>query len=400
MVTIANKTISYGASGNEVKKLQEKLNSKGYSLDVDGQFGAKTQAAVRDYQKKNNLSVDGIVGNATWGSLNSTSNSKSPQSTSAQSKGWSYTVSKPTYKKSESVLNAEKQLDDWEKGKPDDYGSRYSDEIDEILKTILNRGEFDYNLSSDPMYEQYRELYMQNGKKAMMDTIGQASALTGGYGNSYAVTAGNQAYQDYLTQLDDIALDLREMAHREYKDEHNALIDDITVLRSLDGDDYEKYLQALAQYYNDGDYLLKKLSAMSDSEYEAFVTQLESWESDRAQAFKQYQDALDRDEFEKEMAFKKAEAARDQANADRSYALAASKAASSSGSKKSNTEEKSESSKKTGVIFYPATYKEFYLKTGVSTILTEGEFAASKDYRNAYKSYDNYLKEMYKIHMR
>ena len=100
-------------------------------------------------------------------------------------------------------------------------------------------------------------------------------------------------------------------------------------------------------------------------------------------------------EFEKEMAFKKAEAARDQANADRNYALAASKAAASS-SKKSEEEE--EKSKKTGIVFYPTTYKEFYLKTGVSTILTEVEFASSSTYRKAYKSYENYLKEMFKIH--
>jgi hypothetical protein len=401
VITIAKKTISYGASGSEVKKLQEKLNSKGYSLEVDGKFGAKTQAAVRDYQKKNNLSVDGIVGNATWGSLESSSSPKKTVTSTSQSKEWSYGVAKPTYKKSEAVLEAEKKLGDWEKNKPQEYSSRYSEEIDGILKEILNRGDFEYSLSSDPLYEQYKELYMQNGKKAMMDTIGQASALTGGYGNSYAVTAGNQAYQDYLTQLDDVALDLREMAYKQYNDEHNALIDDVNLLRSLDGDDYEKYLQLLSEYYNDGDYLLKKLSAMSDSEYETFLTQLEAWESDRDYAFKQHQDALDRDEFEKEMAFKKAEAERDQANADRSYALAVSKASSSGGGKSQSDDEEKSGSKKTGVLFYPSTYKEFYLKTGVSTILTESEFASSEAYKREYKgSYKEYLKAMYKKHMK
>jgi peptidoglycan hydrolase-like protein with peptidoglycan-binding domain len=106
VITIANKTISYGASGSDVKKLQEKLNSKGYSLEVDGKFGAKTQAAVRDYQKKNNLSVDGIVGNATWGSLEGSAGSKKGTSAATQSKDWSYGVSKPTYKKSGAVLEA------------------------------------------------------------------------------------------------------------------------------------------------------------------------------------------------------------------------------------------------------------------------------------------------------
>ncbi len=398
MITIANRTISYGSSGSDVKKLQEKLNSKGYSLEVDGQFGSKTQAAVRDYQKKNNLSVDGIVGNATWGSLNSTPTAQNKSTGTAQGKKWSYTAPKPTYQKSDAVLGAEKKLEEWETNKPADYNSKYSQEIEDILKTILDRGEFEYSLSSDPMYEQYREKYMQNGKKAMMDTMGQAAALTGGYSNSYAVSAGNQAYQDSLLQLDDIAMDLRRQAYEEYKGEHSSLIEDVNLLRGLDGDDYEKYLGRLSQYYDDGEYLLKKLSTMSDSEYEAFIAQLDSWESDREHAFKLYQDELDRAEFEKEMAFKREEAARDQANADRSYALAASKAASSGKNSGNESEKKNE---KKDIVFYPASYKEFYLKTGVSSILTEVEFASSSKYRAAYKNdYQNYLKEMYKKYKR
>ena len=62
-------TIRYGSSGDEVKKLQESLNSQGYKLDVDGKFGSATQSAVRDYQSKNGLTVDGIVGDNTWGKL-------------------------------------------------------------------------------------------------------------------------------------------------------------------------------------------------------------------------------------------------------------------------------------------------------------------------------------------
>ncbi|MBR4305559.1 MAG: peptidoglycan-binding protein, partial [Ruminiclostridium sp.] len=58
MIKIAYSTISYGSSGSDVKKLQQALNDKGYTLQVDGQFGANTQAAVKDYQKKNGLQVD------------------------------------------------------------------------------------------------------------------------------------------------------------------------------------------------------------------------------------------------------------------------------------------------------------------------------------------------------
>jgi len=68
MVTV--KTLKYGASGSPVKKLQILLTGLGYSCgNVDGIFGSKTSRAVSDFQKDYGLSVDGIVGSATWGAL-------------------------------------------------------------------------------------------------------------------------------------------------------------------------------------------------------------------------------------------------------------------------------------------------------------------------------------------
>ena len=62
--------VAYGSQGSAVKQLQSELNKRGYQLDEDGVFGKKTKAAVRDYQKKNRLTmVDGIAGDETWGSL-------------------------------------------------------------------------------------------------------------------------------------------------------------------------------------------------------------------------------------------------------------------------------------------------------------------------------------------
>lgn len=396
---MAYKTIKYGSSGEEVKKLQTELNKHGYKLDVDGQFGSKTQSAVKDYQKKNNLSVDGIVGENTWGSLTagnktaSSSQTKQSKSNSSNTTKSTKTQTKrPTYKKSDDVKKAEKKLNNWEKNAPGDYESKYSAEIDGILNDILNREKFTYNLNADPLYEQYRELYTQNGKKAMMDTVGEASALTGGYSNSYAVTAGSQAYHEYLDNLNEVALDLRDRAYEQYGDEGDKLLEDITILRSLDGDDYDKYLNELERYYKDGEYLLDRLTAMSDAEYEQFLQTVEAWESDRDYAFKEKTDALDREEFEKEMAFKKAEAERDQANADRDYQLALQKlyaSSSSSDSKKKKTSQ---------TIRYPETYKEFCSATGYPGIMTENEYKAHTVTREKYSTYKKYLKAMYKIY--
>ncbi len=307
------------------------------------------------------------------------------------------TAPRPEYEKSKAVINAEKKLAQWETNTPDNYNSKYSEEIDSLLSDILNREKFSYSINADPLYEQYREQYVKNGKKAMMDTVGQASALTGGYSNSYALTAGNQAYDEYLSGLNDVVLDLRDRAYEQYQDEGDKLLDDITLLRSLDGDDYEKYLDELERYYKDGDYLLKRLTSMSDAEYEQFLASVDAWESDRDYQFDLYTDSLDRQEFEKELAFKKAEAQREQANKDREYALSLQKArssGSSSGSSSKSSSKKSSSSD--DAITYPTTYKEFVSRTGYPGIMTESEYYSHTAVSKKYGTYDKYLKAMYK----
>lgn len=59
-----------GSKGDEVKRIQEKLKSEGfYRGPIDGDFGGGTEAAVKAFQKKNGLTVDGIVGPITWNEL-------------------------------------------------------------------------------------------------------------------------------------------------------------------------------------------------------------------------------------------------------------------------------------------------------------------------------------------
>ncbi len=399
MIRIAYQTISYGSSGEDVRKLQKSLNEKGYSLTVDGVFGNKTRDAVRDYQKKNGLSVDGIVGNRTWGSLNKNvplvSTTKNTQTTTTVGG----TSNRPEYEKSQAVKDAENKLTQWENTKPDEYKSKYDSQIESIVDKILSREDFSYDMQSDPLYQQYRRLYMENGQKAMRDTIGQASALTGGYANSYAVTAGNQAYADYLDELNGIALEMRDRAYELYSDEGDRLIEDVTLLRGLDGDDYEKYLNTLEQYYSDGDYLLKKLSEMSDAEFDAFLAQVDAWENDRDFDFKKHQDELDRQEFQQELAFKKAEAERKQANEDREYRLAQEKLAvqrASASSKSSSSSGSSKKGKSTNqYTIYPTTYQQFVAMTGNGRIFTEDMFMKSTTARSKYSSYEEYLKVMY-----
>ena len=64
-------TLMNGSKGNLVKALQNNLNTVGnYKLEVDGCFGPLCEKAVKDFQKKNGLNSDGIVGPATTVTLN------------------------------------------------------------------------------------------------------------------------------------------------------------------------------------------------------------------------------------------------------------------------------------------------------------------------------------------
>ena len=78
--SIANDTASsgytvlkYGATGDSVKQLQQTLSNAGYYTGViDGSYGPKTLSAVKAYQTSAGLSVDGVAGPATQGSLYTT----------------------------------------------------------------------------------------------------------------------------------------------------------------------------------------------------------------------------------------------------------------------------------------------------------------------------------------
>lgn len=65
------KLLRMGSKGNDVKWVQWELGRHGYKLTVDGIWGKKTEAAVRDFQSVKKLVCDGIVGPATIAALKS-----------------------------------------------------------------------------------------------------------------------------------------------------------------------------------------------------------------------------------------------------------------------------------------------------------------------------------------
>ena len=277
--------ISYGSSGDDVKTLQQLLNSSGYNLAVDGNFGQKTQQAVQDYQKKNNLTVDGIVGDKTWGALtNSTNSTKSTTTSGSTSKSGTDTgFSYGDYQESDAVQQAYALLQQQMANKPGEYTSAWADQIKATLDQIMNREKFSYDVNSDAIYQQYKDQYTQMGKMAMMDTMGQAAAMTGGYGNSYAQSVGQQAYQGYLQQLGEVVPELYGMALDQYTQEGQNLMNQYSLLADQEQQDYGRYQDSVEEYHA----LLQAAQDQYNAERDYDYTK---WADGRDFAYGQYSD--------------------------------------------------------------------------------------------------------------
>ena len=128
------------------------------------------------------------------------------------------------------------------------YDSRYDEQIRSLYDQLTSRGPFRYDSATDPLYQQYRQSYVQLGQNAMRDTMGQAAALTGGYGSSYAQSVGQQQYDAYLRRLADVLPETYGMALQSWQAEGQDLQRRYSAAAALEQSDYERYLDELAQY--------------------------------------------------------------------------------------------------------------------------------------------------------
>lgn len=127
-------------------------------------------------------------------------------------------------------------------------GGTYGQAVKDAYDAYNKREKFSYDLNGDALYQQYKDKYITQGRLAMADTIGQASAMTGGYGSSYAVTAGNQAYQSSLQNLNDIVPQLYQMAYDRYTQEGNDLKDKYSMLNNMYQTEYGEHRDKVGDY--------------------------------------------------------------------------------------------------------------------------------------------------------
>lgn len=122
--------------------------------------------------------------------------------------------------------------------------------LSDLYSQIMNRQKFSYDVGSDPLYQQYKDRYLQQGQTAMRDTMGQAAALTGGYGSSYAQGVGQQAYDRYVQGLTDKIPELYSAAYSRYQDEGNNLMQQYALAKDKEDSEYSRAQNEYQRLYS------------------------------------------------------------------------------------------------------------------------------------------------------
>lgn len=158
------------------------------------------------------------------------------------------------FKDSKNTLKAWKQYNNLQA--PGDFTNPHQQGWDGVIDKINNGQPFTYDVNGDALYQQYKDQYANLGKMASADVIGQAAAMTGGYGNSYAQTVGQQAYQGYLQQLTDKIPELYQLALSKYNSERDDLYRQHGMYTDLFNRDYGMHRDAVTDYKDDRSHLL------------------------------------------------------------------------------------------------------------------------------------------------
>lgn len=118
----------------------------------------------------------------------------------------------------------------------DRYENKYLSDVWDAIDDLRSREDFSYDPDDDPVYQAYARKYLTEGDRATKNAVAKYSAMTGGYVNSAAATAGSLANSYYAQQLSDMIPSLAAQAYERYMDTYQTelnAIDKMTDVYSL-----------------------------------------------------------------------------------------------------------------------------------------------------------------------
>lgn len=218
-----------------------------------------------------------------------------------------------SYMESDAVKALREQMETQLGLKPGDYVSQWQPQIDNLVNDILNRKDFSYDVNADALYQQYKDRYIDLGQQAMMDTMGQAAALTGGYGNSAAQIAGQQVYQGYLKGLTDKIPELYQLALDRYNQQGQDMYQRYGLLNTQEQNSYNQWQDNFNRWLAERDYTTGRYDTERGFDYGSYRDKVSDaqWKENLAAQERQWQAQLQlqREQFEWQKAMAEAEAA-------------------------------------------------------------------------------------------
>ena len=248
--------------------MAEYIVKKGDTLSaIAKQYGTTYQeiAKANGISDPNKISVGQKL---TIGDTTTSTPAASTTPTTQQSPTYKYEEFKyDPYEKSDTLNQAYAAIEEYKANQPGEFQYSWQNQLDDIYNKIMNREEFSYDLNGDALYQQYKNQYTTQGKMAMMDTMGQAAAATGGYGNSYAQAVGQQTYQGYLQQLNDKVPELYQLALNQYNQEEQGLYNQAALLAQDKNQQYGVHRDTVADYWTQLEYLTGEADKLAEDEY-------------------------------------------------------------------------------------------------------------------------------------
>ena len=284
--------------------IYNKLLNQGMDPKVAATKAKKLAALVPDTQATTAKTTTPTVTATPPTATTTAKSTSSGNTTTAKTTTPTVTATPPTasgYQQSAAVEEALANLQSIANSSPAAYKSPYESQIQALLSEISGREPFSYNAENDAAYQIYKDQYTDAAKLAMADTMGEAAALTGGYGSSYASTAGNQAYQSYTSQLTGMIPELYQAAYDRYNAEGDNLLDKLSMYQALDESAYSRHRDDANDVYT-------KLSAANDI-YNTLYNQ----------DYGQYRDSVSDDQWNQSFSYQKEQDALAQSNWQKEY---------------------------------------------------------------------------------
>lgn len=182
------------------------------------------------------------------------------------------------YQPTQQATSAQNNLQTLQGQKPQGYNSKYGAQLDSILQSIQNPGTFKYDMNGDTLFQSYKDLFAQQAKQGAINAQGTAAALTGGYGNSYGLSAGAQAYQQALLPLYERIPEFAQLARQNYDADISNQYRALGALQDADQTGYNRYRDEVEDYNADVDRAREDARYEDETGYNRYMDQLKYWQ--------------------------------------------------------------------------------------------------------------------------